>query len=98
AAEPTSTLANPVATGGPLVFVVERASGAWYEVLLPVAPAGTTGWVRAADVTVARHNYRIEVHLAEFRLDVFLQGQIVRQLKLGEGPATPPPGDDYFVT
>jgi hypothetical protein len=98
APEPTSSLANPIASGGPLVFVVERASGAWYEVLLPVAPAGASGWVRTTDVTVARHNYRIEVHLSEFRLDVYLQGQIVRQLKLAEGPATPPPGDGYFVT
>jgi lipoprotein-anchoring transpeptidase ErfK/SrfK len=98
APEPSRTFANPVASGGPLVFVVVRASGDRYEVQLPVAPAGATGWLAAADVTVARHNYRAEVRLSEFRLDVYLQGQVVRQIKLAVGrDGRPAPGDGYFV-
>jgi lipoprotein-anchoring transpeptidase ErfK/SrfK len=99
APEPSRTLDNPIASGGPLVFVAEQSTGDWLQVLLPVRPNGSTGWVRAADVTLARHNYRIEVHLSEFRLDVYLQGQIVRQVKIGVAKeSTPTPGGRYYTT
>jgi lipoprotein-anchoring transpeptidase ErfK/SrfK len=99
AVEPNQTFTNPRPEGGPLVLLVDRSIGEWHQVLLPEGPAGSAGWVRSADVTVTRHNFRIEVHLSEYRLDVFLQGQLVRQLKIGiGGPAAPAPGGRYFTT
>jgi hypothetical protein len=43
-------LDNPNENGGPLVFLVEQRQSDWLEVLLPVRPNGSTGWIREADV------------------------------------------------
>ena len=49
----------------PQTFLVksQRADG-WVEVLLPVRPNGSTGWVQAADVSLSQNPYRIAVHSA----------------------------------
>jgi hypothetical protein len=88
APEPVATLDNPLAGGGPLVLLVDRTIDGWHEVLLP-SGGEATGWLRAADVTTTRHNYRIEVHLSDLRLDVYLHGQIARQVKVTAGNDAP---------
>jgi lipoprotein-anchoring transpeptidase ErfK/SrfK len=99
AAQPSRTLPNPIQSGGPLVFLVDQSIAGWHRVLLPVRPNGTTGWVRASDVTLARHNYRIEVRLSEMRLEVYLAGEIVRDYPIGVGKeSTPTPGGRYYTT
>lgn len=45
--------ATPAATVPQVFLVVTRRADGWIEVLLPVRPNGTTGWVRAIDVTLA---------------------------------------------
>jgi lipoprotein-anchoring transpeptidase ErfK/SrfK len=96
---PSRTLLNPIASGGPLVFLVEESRAGWHRVLLPVRPNGSTGWIRAGDVTLARHEFRIEVHLAEFRLDVRRRGQLIMQAPIGVArDNTPTPGGRYYTT
>jgi hypothetical protein len=54
---------------GEIVSVVVRERGSdWLEVELPTAPAGHTGWVRRADVTLSRHRFRIEVSVSDHTL------------------------------
>ena len=53
---------------GPVVFLAQGPvdPGAdWLNVLLPIRPNGTTGWVRRSDVTLTANQFRIEVHLGK---------------------------------
>ena len=54
---------NP-ATAVPQVFLVksQRPDG-WTEVLLPVRPNGSTGWVHASEITLTPNPCRIAVSL-----------------------------------
>ena len=87
----------------PLTFLVKDIPGAqrcqWVEVYLPVRPNGSTGWVKAADVTLARNPYRIEVQLAEFKLLVFKDDQQIKEIPIGVAKDnTPTPGGLYYTT
>ena len=58
------------------VFLVEsQRDDGWVKVLLPVSPAGTTGWVHDSDVTITQVVYRMRVELAAGRLTVFSRGK-----------------------
>jgi lipoprotein-anchoring transpeptidase ErfK/SrfK len=96
--EPTVTLDNPNENGAPLVFLVEQDQGAWLQVLLPIRPNGSTGWIRAADVTVASNPYNIDIALAEHRLVVRNGDTVVVDAAIGVGTAsTPTPGGKYYL-
>ena len=99
ASKPSRTLANPIASGGPLVFLVVESTREWHHVMLPVRPNGSTGWIRASDVSLTRHNYRIVVTLAQFRLDVLQAGKVMLQAPIGVArDNTPTPGGRYYTT
>jgi len=96
--EPASSLDNPNENGAPLVFLVEEQRGDWVNVYLPVRPNGSTGWVRAADVTVVSNPYRIDIALAAHRLVVHNGSQVVVDEPIGVGTAdTPTPGGVYYI-
>jgi lipoprotein-anchoring transpeptidase ErfK/SrfK len=96
--EPTATLDNPNENGAPLVFLVEQDQGAWLQVLLPIRPNGSTGWIRSADVTVASNPYTIDIALAEHRLVVRNGDAVVVDTPIGVGTAsTPTPGGKYYL-
>jgi lipoprotein-anchoring transpeptidase ErfK/SrfK len=97
-AEPTVALDNPNENGAPLVFLVEDNQGEWLNVLLPVRPNGSTGWIRAADVTLAANPYSIDIGLAEHRLVVHSGDEVVVDVAIGVGTAsTPTPGGKYYI-
>ena len=92
----------------PQVFLVKdqdpAAPGAeeppdeWVEVLLPVRPNGSTGWVRRAEVTLAPNPYRIEVELAAHRITVTNADSILYQGSVAAGAAdTPTPTGTYYL-
>lgn len=99
-----SQILNPRPTGAPVVFVVvagsEVAAGAeWLEVQLPVRPNGTTGWVSAADVTLARNPYRIEIETGTHRLRVLEADAVVVETAIGVGTGdTPTPLGSFYLT
>jgi lipoprotein-anchoring transpeptidase ErfK/SrfK len=94
----TRTLANPQPSGAPLVFLVRKQAGAWVEVELPVRPNGSTGWVRAADVTIAGVAYRLDVLRSEHQLKVYKFGSLERTLPIGVGKGeTPTPGGTFYL-
>lgn len=98
AVEPDLELADPNPQGAPLVLDVIAIRDGWLQVRLPVRPNGSTGWIRAADVALSRHSYRIEVRLAERELRVF-DGDVVVQLEpigVGRQP-TPTPGGTFYL-
>jgi lipoprotein-anchoring transpeptidase ErfK/SrfK len=96
--EPTATIDNPNENGAPLVFLVEQDQGDWLQVLLPIRPNGSTGWIRAADVTVASNPFTIDIALTEHRLVVRNGDEVVVDTAIGVGTAsTPTPGGKYYI-
>ena len=96
--EPVTTLDNPNENGAPLVFLVERDEGAWLEVLLPIRPNGSTGWVRAVDVALATNTYAVDISLGDHRLVVRDGDAVVVDTAIGVGTAsTPTPGGRYYI-
>lgn len=100
-AEPVRRLDRTAEVTGNLVFVVEERAedgDGRHRVQLPVRPNGSTGWVRASDVSLTSHDYRIEVALGAHRLRL-LQGQdVVLEAPIGVGTGdTPTPGGTYYV-
>jgi lipoprotein-anchoring transpeptidase ErfK/SrfK len=96
--EPTTVLDNPNENGAPLVFLVEEEQGEWLKVLLPIRPNGSTGFVKAADVTLAENPYSIDVKLTEHRLVVTKGDEVIADEPIGVGTAsTPTPGGKYYL-
>ncbi len=90
---------SPRPSGAPAVFLVLQRRAEMAEVLLPVEPAGSSGWVRLADVRLAQHRWRIVVELAAYRLTVFQGPDVVRVETIGVGTAaTPTPGGRWYTT
>lgn len=95
---PTMAMANPIASGSPLTFLVDGLTTTRYKVLLPIRPNGSTGWVNAAQVTVLAHQYKVTVELSAHEIIVTNADQVIMKEKIGVGKATTPtPGGRYFI-
>lgn len=92
--------ANPIASGGPLVFLVEQLPDLnRMEVLLPTRPNGSFGWIDGNDIRLTRHNYAIEVRLDEFLLTVFERELPIFQTTVGVARENAPtPLGRYYTT
>jgi lipoprotein-anchoring transpeptidase ErfK/SrfK len=95
-------LANPTASGGALVFLVltspDQVSTEWLEVMLPVRPNGTAGWIRTSDVDLSLDPFRIEIDVSERRLDLY-EGEVLTlstEIAVGVG-ATPTPHGEFYL-
>ena len=98
-AAPARTMSNPNEDGQPRVFLVRSAQPGWLEVLLPMRPNGSRGWIREADVSLTQHQWRILVELGAHRITVWNGAAIVVQEPVGIGTSdTPTPGGDYYIT
>jgi lipoprotein-anchoring transpeptidase ErfK/SrfK len=96
--QPASSLDNPNENGAPLVFLVKERRGDWLNVYLPVRPNGSTGWVHAADATVASNPYSVDIALAAHRLVVRNGEDVVLDEPIGVGTTqTPTPGGIYYI-
>jgi lipoprotein-anchoring transpeptidase ErfK/SrfK len=92
----------------PQVFLVkqQRPDG-WVQVLLPVRPNGSTGWVKAADVTLTPNPFRIKVALAAHTITVNNGSQVIYTGPVAIGATNPPlpdvgkptptPTGDYYL-
>jgi len=82
----------------PLTFLVIEQQGDWVHVHLPVRPNGSTGWLRAGDVSLATTDYRIEVRLDEHLLRLHKGDEVVMEAPVGVGRAeVPTPGGVYYI-
>jgi lipoprotein-anchoring transpeptidase ErfK/SrfK len=98
AAAPTRTLANPQPSGAPLVFLVQEQRPGWLRVLLPVRPNGSSGWIRAAQVRLSHHDFRIVVALGAHTITVYRGTRIIDREPVGIGrKETPTPGGLYYT-
>ncbi|MEM9135120.1 MAG: L,D-transpeptidase [Actinomycetota bacterium] len=71
----------------------------WLEVLLPVRPNGSTGWIRVADVELYQNRFRIEIDISDHSLTLLERGQEVftTEVAIGTGD-TPTPVGSFFTT
>jgi lipoprotein-anchoring transpeptidase ErfK/SrfK len=103
--QPTHTFANPWFINGdpalpvPLVFAVEQSRPyGWLNVLLPVRPNGSTGWIRARDVQITSTPYHISVALSAHRLTVYSGTLMVLEDTVAVGAmATPTPVGLFYI-
>lgn len=82
-----------------VVHVVEERTDGWLRVMIPKRPNGTTGWIRADDVTVFPVEQSVVIDLSERTLFVY-QGTTVdltTTVAIGR-PANPTPTGEFFVT
>jgi len=78
---------------------VDDKGRTWYQIRLPIRPNGSTGWVKASDVTIAAIDYDIRIDLSEHRLDLYERGQKKSSYPIGVGTGdTPTPPGDYYIT
>ena len=106
APQPTQQFPNPWLyqadnpdTKVPQVFLVktQRADG-WVEVLLPVRPNGSTGWLHASDVTLTQNPFHIVVSLSAHTITVTNATSVVYTGPVAVGaPATPTPTGNYYL-
>jgi lipoprotein-anchoring transpeptidase ErfK/SrfK len=83
----------------PLVFLVRNTEGGWLQVELPTRPNGSTGWIRASDVAVSQHDFRIDVELHAHRIMVWRGSRLIDDEAVGIGTRdTPTPGGSYYTT
>ena len=82
----------------PLTFLVDEEQDEWVSVHLPVRPNGTTGWVKAADVSLMPTDMRVEIALDKFELKVFRGADEVLVAPIGVGQGErPTPGGIYYI-
>jgi L,D-transpeptidase catalytic domain len=94
-----TSLRNPGPFRAPRVFLVREARDDWLRALLPMEPNGSEGWLRAQDVRLTEHPYRIEVDLEDRRLTAYRGDRIILREPAAVGTAsTPTPTGRFFTT
>jgi len=83
----------------PQVFLVkQQRKDGWVQVLLPVRPNGSKGWVKGSDVTVSPNPYHIEVSLGQHTITVSRGTQQIYRGEVAVGaPETPTPTGEYYL-
>ncbi len=96
---PWRVVPNDPASAVPQVFLVERQrADGWIQVLLPVRPNGTSGWLRAGGVALMPIGYRITVQLGTHRITVYDQGAAIYEGPVAVGArVTPTPTGHYYI-
>lgn len=98
-ADVQSTFGQSTGFGSPTTFLVVGGEGEWLEVLLPIRPNGTTGWVRSSDVSVSETDLQVVVDLGQRELAVLDGGDVVLQSPIAIGaPDAPTPTGLAYVT
>jgi lipoprotein-anchoring transpeptidase ErfK/SrfK len=97
ATEPSRQLENPwlVDPNVPTskvtqVFLVKEQRDGWVEVLLPVRPNGSTGWVKSSDVTVTPNTYAIKIALGAHTITVTNADKVIYSGAVAVGATDPP--------
>src|SRR5690606_18892646 len=89
---------NPTPFGSPLVVAVHEVDGEWLRVAIPARPNSQEGWIRAADVTLSESEFRMELTLSTFTLQVFQGDELVVEtpVVIGTDATRTPVGTFYL--
>jgi lipoprotein-anchoring transpeptidase ErfK/SrfK len=75
----------------PQVFLVkQQRKDGWVQVLLPVRPNGSTGWVKGTDVTLTPNTFRIDVALGAHTITVHKGATVIYTGPVAVGATDPP--------
>jgi lipoprotein-anchoring transpeptidase ErfK/SrfK len=95
----TSSLANPQASGAPLVLRVVDQRDGWVQVQLAKRPNGSTGWVPTSAVKLSTTPYAIVVTEATNTLDLYEHGKVLHSYTVATGTGgTPTPTGRFALT
>ena len=98
AAVASRALGNPQPSGAPLVLLVTEQRAGWLQVLLPVRPNGSTGWIRAEQASLVTHDFRIIVELGAHRITAYQGREVLLSEPIGVGTRdAPTPGGLYYI-
>lgn len=76
----------------------DDAGNAWFEVLLPMKPNGSTGWIRAGIARLVPVRERIVVDLSRRVLRHYRDGKLVHRFSVGIGaPDAPTATGTFYV-
>lgn len=82
-----------------VLAVVEGPEGGWAEVMLPVRPNGSTGWVRVDDVSLYMVDGEIHIDISERTLTYVVDGVEILETDVGIGSDhNQTPIGEFFVT
>lgn len=82
-----------------VLTVVGEPNDGWAEVMLPVRPNGTTGWVRTDDVQLYLVQGKVVVDLSDRQLSYLVDGEEVLTTTVAIGTErNPTPTGSFFVT
>lgn len=96
---PLIGMSNTSSLGAPRVFLVVRDAGEWLQVLLPMRPNNSVGWIRRADVDVTTVDFRVEISRPARRIQIFQGDNVILDQAVAIGKAsTPTPGGQFFTT
>ena len=97
-ATPTQTLPATTSFGSRRALLVLADQGDWLEVLLPVRPNGSTGWIRRADVDLRTIDTEVTVDLDARTLTVLSDGETVLETPVAIGSAdSPTPRGRFYI-
>lgn len=91
-------LPNPQRSGAPLVLLVTEERAGWLQVLLPIRPNGSIGWIRAEQASLVTHDFRIIVELGARRITAYQGRGVLLSEPIGVGTRdAPTPGGLYYI-
>ncbi len=97
AAKPSRVLENPwlydptvPSSKVTQVFLVKQLQDDWVQVLLPVRPNGSTGWVKSSAVRITPNSFRIKVELAKHTITVTNGANVLYTGPVAVGATDPP--------
>lgn len=97
--EPEGSVEPREGQESPLVFSVLRSRDGWLEVLLPVRPNESTGWIRERDVSLGATDWEIEIDLSAHEVTAREGGEVFDRFAIGLGqPETPTPAGEFYIT
>jgi lipoprotein-anchoring transpeptidase ErfK/SrfK len=94
-----SSLSNPNELGAPLVFRVKTQQPDWLQVMLPMRPNGSDGWIHSTDVALSESEWRVKVELGNHHLTVWRGNDVAVETPVAVGTSSAPtPTGDYYLT
>lgn len=98
ASKPSQQLPGQNTIAQPAAFLVTQQQPGWFQVVLPVKPNGSLGWVQAGAVQTATTDDYLLVSVSRFALYHYANGQLVQSFRVAVGrPSTPTPLGLFYI-
>jgi hypothetical protein len=96
-ADEIRTLSAADEVSGQVICLVAQELGDWVAVYTPSGPPGSVGWIERDDVTLSRHEYRIEIDRSAHTLTVYTGDETTLTAPVAIGPDAPAAGSNLYI-